>query len=98
MTPEERIWWAVLLDADTQSEIYARHGNGESGIRATQVGNQVRKTLVEKFGVNLDEICQEARDVYRRLYHERLVEDEAEKQRRIDTKKAADLARELLKR
>jgi len=81
MTKEERIWWMVLLEADIQSEIHCHREDGESGFRAAQVGNQARKILVNKFGLNLDDLAEEARAIYLRLYEERVKADETEKQR-----------------
>lgn len=98
MTKEERVWWMVLLDADTQSEIYARHGDGEGGIRASHVGNQARKTLVTKFGANLDDIGLEARELYHQLYEEREKADAAEKQRALDYEALIARAEELLRK
>lgn len=59
MSKEERLWWNILVEAETLSSINA-HNNGELCLRYQRIAGRARATLRDKFGINLDDLGAEA--------------------------------------
>ena len=93
---EERLWWCILLDADLLSEIASNRGDGPLAVRYMKVGNKARVTLRDKFGINLDDVTDEARQQVHILEAAELQKerDEESMSRKLDEILAS--ARELL--
>lgn len=91
----ERLWWSVLLEAETQSEILCRR-DGIAALHASEVAGIARKTLRDQYGVNLDLYSDQARTIYANIYQER-VEAEKERERILErSKEAVKQAKKLL--
>lgn len=75
MDKAERFWWAVLHQADWASEMIK--DDGKAGIRYANVGNIARHKLNKEFGVNLDDLMDEARDTVSVLYAEEVAKEQA---------------------
>lgn len=96
MSNDERLWWSILADADLLSEIANHQGDGPLAVRYMIVANRARLTLRDKFGVNLDDYGQKARDQVNAMADEEKAKDEAERKRVEEALAALDRAEKLL--
>jgi hypothetical protein len=67
---EERMWWMILSDAETQSTIVAAMETAEPTCIYDNISLTARMTLRDKFGINLDDVCYAAQEKILELYKE----------------------------
>jgi len=91
MTDEERLWWAVLVLADADSERAGKNGRGEDGPSGREetlfphyIGGKARVALRDKFGHNLDTLFAKAKERYEDLYAAEHAKIASEKERRAE--------------
>jgi hypothetical protein len=79
-------WWAVLLNAELQSEIQNHcHKDGKGALRSLQVAMLARRKLMTEYGVNFDKIGYKARDAYSKLYQQELDKEKAKEAKDRET-------------
>lgn len=96
MTNEERVWWNALINAEVISEANMDQGTAENELLYTNIAVNIRKTIRDKFGVNLDETEVEARKLLELLVAEEKVKDENDKAERARARAAVAKAKKLL--
>jgi len=86
----ERLWWAVLVDAEMFSQMRDLQNEGDWDLNELKrsdtlicltVANVARCMLRDQFGVDLDVVSERARQKYLELYEELKAQQRAEKER-----------------
>ncbi len=88
---DERVWWAVLLDAEVRGE-----QGGSDCLAAMEVANIARRKLMSFYCIDLDVVSLEAREVFERLMTEQEEKESARRQAKLDLDALVLKARSLL--
>ena len=95
MTDEERLWCNILVEAEMLAESANRY-DGHLSLRYFQVAVKARTTLRDKFGINLDNLGEKAREQVMILEEEIAVKEREEKNRTQELLNAIQQAKDLL--
>lgn len=96
MSNDERLWWSILLYAQEVADANIDAGSSEVLFQYEAVANRARITLRDKFGVNLDDYSDKAKEQATLMAAEEEAKDQEQKKRIEEGLKAVERAEKLL--